>query len=326
MSTDKLYLTIDEQIEHLRNKGLNVGNIKNAKKYLSEIGYYKLINGYRKPFMFFNEKTNQKEFYKNTSLEELYYLYRFDEELKDLIFNKISSIEVKIKAAMSDVISRKYGTNDNLYLLEENFKPDSSKTLKFIDVKNEILKTIEKQYNKHNSITWYHDNYGYYPFWVLSNVLSIGTISIIFSKMKQEDQNEIAKVFDVKPKFLESSLVILQLFRNASAHNEVVYNLKTHKSLSQKDNEYIYEFLGIEKSTTTGRYINGTNDSLALLISFSKLLDKNLYNMTIERLNNMLIKLEGRVDKEMYSKILNDMGLKIELPKLRKLKLLKKED
>ena len=325
MSTDKKYLTIDEQIEHLKNKGLNVGNIKNAKKYLAEIGYYKLINGYRQPFMFFNDKTNQKEFYSNTSLEELYFLYTFDEELKNLIFNKISSLEVKIKATMSDVISRKYGINNNIYLAEENFKPDSSKGITFKSLKDEVSKNIEKQYNKQKSITWYHDNYGFYPFWVLSNVLPLGTISIIYSKMKQADQNDIAKVFCVKPKFLESALVILQLFRNASAHNEVVYNLKTHKSLSQKDIDYIYKYLEIAKSDTTGRYINGTNDFLALLICFSQLLNKNLYNMTIERLNNMLIKLESRVDKEMYNKILNDMGLKIELKKLKQLKLLNKE-
>lgn len=326
MSTNIKYLTIDEQIEHLKNKGLNVGNLKKAKKYLSEIGYYKLINGYRQPFMFFNEDTNQKEFYANTSLEELYYLYVFDEELKNLVFTNISSIEVKIKAAMSDVISKKYGIKDSLYLVDKNFKPDSTKGVKFKDLKDEVVKNINKQYNKQKSITWYHDNYGYYPFWVLSNILPLGTISIIYSKMKQADQNDVAKVFGVKPKFLESALVILQLFRNASAHNEVVYNLITHKSLSQKDIEYIYEYLNINKSNTTGRYVNGTNDFLALLICFSQLLDKNLYNTAIDRLNTMLIKLERRVDKKMYSKILNDMGLKIELQRLKQLKLIKRKN
>ena len=50
---DKIFRTYDEQIELLKNRGVDINgtNIDDAKKYLTDIGYYNLINGYKDLFL-----------------------------------------------------------------------------------------------------------------------------------------------------------------------------------------------------------------------------------------------------------------------------------
>ena len=48
----KHYMTIDEQVNFLKNeKKLKFKSEKLAKRVLQEVGYYKLINAYKIPFI-----------------------------------------------------------------------------------------------------------------------------------------------------------------------------------------------------------------------------------------------------------------------------------
>ena len=60
--------------------------------------------------------------------------------------------------------------------------------------------------------------YGYVPLWVLVNALSLGTIGIFYSYLKQKDQNDIGRQF-------------LTIYRNACAHDERLYNCFAHTLL-----------------------------------------------------------------------------------------------
>lgn len=323
MHNEKVYLSIDEQIELLKSKGLQIDSEKTTKKYLNNIGYYKLINGYRSPFLILEELedgTINHKFRSNTSIEDLYQLYKFDQDLKSLIFKNISYIEVMIKARMSDFISQNYGIKENEYLQPTNFKPDTNKTneTKFIELHRDILKSITEQNKKHDSITWYTENYGYYPFWVVSNILTLGTISLLYSKMKQPDQNRIAKTFGIKPNLLENMLMLLLLFRNKCAHNEIVYSYKTKRSLNQKDLKEIYELYNIPIVSTTGRYKFGLNDVFALIVTFKHLLPKTQFSEFIAQFKSMLSKLQSRINSESYDNIMIAMGIVGDLELIKK--------
>lgn len=314
MSKNIKYLDIDEQIEHLINKGLVITNKETAKSYLGRIGYYKLINGYRAPFTYKIVGTNKNytlAYYENTSIDDLYHLYCFDQDLKGLLLKNISHIEIMVKSRMSDVISQNYGINEDDYLNPNNFKPDNQNVnLKsFKDIREDIINTIKKQSTKHNSIKWYTEKYGYHPFWIVSNILTLGTISLLYSKMKQPDQYKISNWFRLKSKFFESLLMIMQLFRNACAHNEIVYNYKTLCSLSQNDINEIYNLYKIEKNNKTGKYINGTNDVFAIIIIFKLLLTKDQFSDFLSQLDLLLNRLKKQVDEQKYKSILFNMGI-----------------
>ena len=235
MGKDKRYLTIDEQISLLESKGLIIDSKKNAIKYLNEIGYYKLINGYREPFLY--NLNGEKRFVDDTSIQNLYDLYTFDHKLRVLFFNFISDCEIVIKNRMSELISRKYGINHKIYLQSSNFKQDGNVQTKFEDLKLSICKEISKQKLKNNCLNWYSKNYKYYPFWVLNTVLSFGTISKIYSRMIQADQYEISSYFNLKSDVFESFLLNLTLFRNVCAHNERFYNFRTRNKIKKRDIE-----------------------------------------------------------------------------------------
>ncbi len=319
------YLTIDEQLDLLKSKGLKINSEKVARKYLNEIGYYKLINGYKTPFKYTKNENGQetiKKFIENTTIDELYHLYTFDQNLKSLLLKYISQIEIMVKARMSDLISSKYGIKESEYLVADNFAPDKrsrdSKEKKFLEIQVDILNTIREQSSKHKSIKWYADNYGFFPFWIVCNVLSFGTISLLYSKMKQPDQYLISKTFGQKSKTFESMLIIIQLFRNVCAHNEVVYNFRTFKSLSQKDIEHIYKMFKIEKDEKSGKYKYGVNDIFSLIIIFKLILPKNDFLEFLSKFNSLLSTLKKKVDKTMFDGVMMGMGI------VRDLNLLKK--
>ena len=327
MQKEIKYLTIEEQIENLTAKGLLIKSKKTARKYLCDIGYYKLINGYKKPFMFKQKNedgTIIKKYYENTSIEDLFHLYEFDQNIKGLILKYISFIEVKVKSRMSDVLSQKFGIKEKEYLSVENFKPDSTSNKhknnkKFLEIQKEIIDTIEHQKTKHPAIKWYSNNYNFYPFWVISNILTLGTISLLYGKMRQAEQNEISRTFGVKSKLFESMLMIMQLFRNACAHNEVIYNYKAYRSLSQNDIKPIYDACKIEVNSKTGRYSKGVNDVFALIIIFKVLLSKEKFANFLSQFNSALNSLNKKIDTQKFQEILLAMGIVEDLSILKNL-------
>ena len=79
------YLNIDEQIELLKTKKLNFKDEKKARIVLQTIGYYKLINAYKIPFM--HTVNGKREYLNNVYFEDLYNLYEFDRKLNQLFLN-----------------------------------------------------------------------------------------------------------------------------------------------------------------------------------------------------------------------------------------------
>ena len=319
MGKDKRYLTIDEQISLLESKGLIIDSKKNAIKYLNEIGYYKLINGYREPFLY--NLNGEKRFVDDTSIQNLYDLYTFDHKLRVLFFNFISDCEIVIKNRMSELISRKYGINHKIYLQSSNFKQDGNVQTKFEDLKLSICKEISKQKLKNNCLNWYSKNYKYYPFWVLNTVLSFGTISKIYSRMIQADQYEISSYFNLKSDVFESFLLNLTLFRNVCAHNERFYNFRTRNKIKKRDIEHILKYFNIEEYK--GNYKNGVNDVLSVIIIFSFILNKTQFNDFILQLKSLLKKFKSKtkMNISIYQQVLKSMRLCFDLIKLDNLQV-----
>ena len=60
----------------------------------------------------------------NVYFEDIYNLYKFDVELKTIVFEAATNIEINFKSLLSEVISSQYGEKDSKYLKKENFAPD----------------------------------------------------------------------------------------------------------------------------------------------------------------------------------------------------------
>ena len=99
----KQFLTYDEQITFLeKEKGLIISNKEYAKKILLKIGYFPLINGYKE---IFKEPINN-QFQKGTSFEDIYELYDFDNDLRNIFIKYILLAERNIKSSYRIIFAK----------------------------------------------------------------------------------------------------------------------------------------------------------------------------------------------------------------------------
>lgn len=161
------------------------------------------------------------------------------------------------------------------------------------------------------SIKWYNDNYKYFPFWVVVNVLTIGSVSRIYSKLKEADKITIAKNYKLPYDYLGSYIRHINLVRNICAHNDVLYRYKSINSIPQKikNVKNIYERLNILKNPVTGRYLKGSNDFLATIIIFKLLLTEENFNLFYTKFKDLLSKFKKTMNDVCYKKIIDEMGL-----------------
>ena len=302
-------MTIDEQVNFLKNeKKLKFKSEKLAKRVLQEVGYYKLINAYKIPF------TINNQYLDNVYFEDIYNLYKFDTELKTIVFEAATNIEINFKSLLSEVISSQYGIKEKIYLKKENFAPDTGKAdeYTFAQMKKHIKDSIKKQVdNMQPAVKWYNENYKYFPFWVVVNILTIGSVSRIYGKLKDSDKIIVAKNYKLPYDYLGSYIRHINLVRNICAHNDVLYRYKSINSIPQKIKNVkdIYEKLGILKNPKTGRYFKGSNDFLATIIIFKLLLSKENFNLFYTKFKGLLSKLKKTLSPIFYEKILDEMGL-----------------
>ena len=72
--------------------------------------------------------------------EDIYNLYKFDTELKTIVFEAATNIEINFKSLLSEVISSQYGIKEKIYLKKENFAPDTGKV-------SITLQNVQKRFN-----------------------------------------------------------------------------------------------------------------------------------------------------------------------------------
>ena len=326
MNNEKIFLTYEEQINLLRDKKLIIKSKSKAIKMLQEIGYYKLINAYKHSFM--NQVKNSKgevidsQYMEDVSIEDLYQLYKFDTSLKSAVFEASTVAETMLKSHISYLISKKYGIKEDDYLKEENYvSRNTADNQKYIRVIKCIRDEIAKQITCHPAMIWYKENYGFYPFWVVVNIMTFGSVSKFFSIMKDEDRIEISKRYGVQPKTLESFIRYLCGVRNVCAHNDVLYKFKAKNAIVQNDIKKIYKELGIEINKITGNYYYGSKDFFAVIIALKFLIDKKSFNDLITRIKGLLEVFSKKVKKNIYDLIKLQMGLVNNWDKIGKISL-----
>ena len=220
----KIFKTIDEQIEILRSKGMVFEDYDKAREILLRENYF-FLNGYRSPFLM----NGTKRFIEGTTFEELYSLFTFDRFFRNIIFKNVLIVENNYKSIYSYVLSKKYGYKEKDYLNINNFdlKDDNSNLEHIEKLIEEIKNEIDKGNGKHDAITHYMSKYGFVPPWVVTKILSLGTISKFYGLMKQQDRQEISKQFHINDRILKNILGNLTSVRNIAAHDDRLYTYRS---------------------------------------------------------------------------------------------------
>lgn len=296
----KTFKTIDEQIEILKSKGLKIDDVDYAKDILLRENYF-FLSGYRHLFL---KSPKDRMFIPGTDFKELYALFNFDRQIRNIFFKNILIVENNAKSIFSYQLSRKYGIREKDYLNPSNFDKSSDKSRQVNDLLKKIKRQIRVNGGQHSATMHYMTNYGYVPFWVVVKVLSFGLISELYTIMKREDQKEVAEVYGIAPDALLVYLPILANFRNLCAHEDIMYDHRTQRTI--EDNKY-HAYLNIPK--TDGEYIYGKDDLFALIIILKQLLSKDDFTLLINELSYELDILDGKIDTIELDKILDRMGI-----------------
>lgn len=312
----KVFKETQDQIMIQQERGLQISNDVSTQRIIEAENYYKLFNGYKRPFL--DSRKPDEAYLPGTKFEEIYALYLFDKALRNIFIRYILEIENNVKSVLAHEFSRKYG-HDN-YLRVSNFdtsiqlnerKTKAQKVGEISDLISNLQHEVARQLSKNNSmVSHYMLVYGYIPLWVLVNTLTIGTISVFYSHLKQQDQNNIGRFFSLKPDELKTILQVLTLYRNACAHDERLYNLKS-KNRNMRPNNIkalpIHAALGIPKNAGNN-YMAGVNDLFAIVLIFKTMLSNEAFEAFYDLLDTLMQKLSSKLTTIPISQIEVDMG------------------
>lgn len=316
--TPKIFTQTSEQIQKQLSRGLQIANNAATQKIIESENYYNLFNGYKWLFLNPDYHGPDEQYLPGTTFEEIHALYLFDRELRNIFIRYILEIENNIKSVLSHNFSRKYG-HDN-YLKTSNFQitvqPDERKTPsqkigEVSDLIANLQREISRQLSKNNPmISHYMLEYGYVPLWVLVNALTLGTISTFYANLKQQDQNDISRFFNLKPHELNSILKVLSIFRNACAHDERLYNLKSMNRNMRPNN---IATLPLHKSLNIAvnggnNQMQGKNDLFAIVIIFKTMLSEDSFHQFYLALDEQMKKLEQNLHTITITTVENAMG------------------
>lgn len=237
----------DDLIEKLTSCGLDISDKPVAFHALTFIGYFRL-RGYCYPFYQVEDARTQKPlepktFITGTTFQDILNLYEFDRKFRLLIIEEIQKIEVGLRTCLSEYMSIKYGPHwfMNLAILNPTFD--------YTGLYNRIKDTKEL------FISHYHNKYqspAYPPSWMITEVLTFGTWSRLFSDLFISDQKAIAKKFSVKsPEVMASWFHCLSHLRNLCAHHNRVWN-RNFQAFMPKDIDVIQSHLA-QKNTVYSR-------------------------------------------------------------------------
>jgi abortive infection bacteriophage resistance protein len=223
MKYTKLPITIPEQIQKLKSRGLLFSDETKAAHYLSNISYYR-IRAYTYPFQ--DNVNPDHPFIKRVSFEEIIQLYVFDRQLRFLIFNAIEKIEIAFRTQVIYHFASTYGAywhlNPALYNNSVYFAEQIASLNKEIDRSNET-------FIKHYKATYTDPKEP--PCWMSLEVSSMGLLSKIFYNLKNDKcKDEITKHFGLKNvNVLENWMQCFSLLRNICAHHGRVWNRRMTK-------------------------------------------------------------------------------------------------
>lgn len=296
---NKVFKNLDEQIEILRSKGLIINDLDKAKNILLKENYF-FLSGYRHLFM---SDCKDRNFIKGTTFEELYAMFCFDRNIRNLFFKNLLIVENNIKSLISYQMSKKYGFKEKDYLNVKNFTEDSLRIRQVRDVLEKVKRQIRVNGRKHSATIHYITNYGYIPLWILVKVLSFGLIGEFYNIFKDNDKIELASFYDLDVKNFSIYLNILSNYRNLCAHEDILYD---HKTLKEIPDNFYHAELGIQKEN--GIYIQGKNDLFAVVIILKSLLSDHQFIDFINEIGYEIDIISGKITVIEINKILNQMG------------------
>lgn len=212
-SYQKPWLSHADQVQQLINRGLTVADIPTAEAFLSHINYYR-FSGYCLAF-----EQQRHQFLAGVTFEQLRAAYDFDLTLRDLITEALELIEVDFRAAVAYYFGQKYGAFGHTDPANFFGKFNHADLL---DRFHEEADRSSELFIQHFRATY--AEYPDLPVWMLTEVISFGTLTRMFRGMHRPDQQQISVRYSLQAVTFGTILLHLVYVRNLCAHHSRVWD------------------------------------------------------------------------------------------------------
>ena len=235
----KPWLSFQDQLDTLQERGLNVDNQPAALNYLKRLGYYRL-SGYWYPLRAIDTAATQAQgrpvrsssFAPDSQFEDVVKLYVFDKKLRLLALDALERIEMAVRVDIAYLLGQ-YDSlaHENAHCLHGNFsKRKITRGVNQGKTEHELwlskYQSLLHRARREPFVQHHQQSYKSLPVWVAIEVLDFGSLSKLFSGMKHADKEQVARHYGIASgeefaKWLRS----LNFIRNVSAHHSRLWNI-----------------------------------------------------------------------------------------------------
>lgn len=207
-SYQKPWLSYDDQIARLVACGLSVPDTASAKTFLSHVNYYRM-SGYCLAF-----EQSRHRFLPNVTFDDVKGAYDFDIVLRDLLTEALEVIEIDVRTCVAHHFGERHGAFGHRQAV--NFFAKFRQPEWLSHVREEVDKSSEL------FVVHFRKTYSEYPdvpVWILTEIMSFGTLTRMYRGMQRGDQRAIAERYGVQANDFGTILLHLVYVRNLCAHH-----------------------------------------------------------------------------------------------------------
>lgn len=228
---NKPYTLPKAHVLALKNRGMIIPDEAYAERFLTTVNYYR-FKIYFRPFLNLADNT----FKNDSSFEKAVQLYRFDDELRDLLFSIVGRLEIKIRTRLDQVITGH--ENDPFWYMDANnfinysVKHINDLSSKFVDSKDDFVIHYRRHYKNPQNTSYPQMP----PFWMMAELTTFGDILGLYKSLNKDrfltDEEQAENSLDMLAnEFGASSLDVLNSWllsiretRNRCAHHSRLWN------------------------------------------------------------------------------------------------------
>jgi abortive infection bacteriophage resistance protein len=210
-------LSTEEQADLLLSRGIE-GDLADLIRRLATVSYYRL-SGYSFPY-----RLPDDNFRPGTTFRTIWEHYVFDRKLRLLVMDAVERVEVAVRTLVSYKLAHQFGpfgyvTNP----LAMSAVSESERQRHQLQIIEEVRRNGREQFVAH-FFDKYGDEHAELPIWMVTEVLSFGSVVRLLNDSHRDVRNEVAGFFGVPEEVFLSWLRTLNFVRNVCAHHGRLWN------------------------------------------------------------------------------------------------------
>lgn len=280
MEYTKPWLSLEQQVDRLESRGIDVADREHAIALLRAVGYYRLT-GYLYPFRRSEQYIDDagrsqtrvlSDYTPGTSLHHAEAIIDFDRRLRLLVMDGIERIEIAVRMQIGYVLGRTSAfAHEDPACFTPAFtapgtdpatgEPELSQHASLLQRINARRAKSDEQFVVHFREKYDDDM----PIWALTEVMELGHLSRLYRGLYQPAAEEIAWAFAVPTKkVMINWLASLNYVRNVAAHHARLFNRKLQYSLARPKPGQV-PLLDHLREEGTSKGVFGTYNALAVI-------------------------------------------------------------